>query len=150
MKLQQARKLLEDLKGETEKKSELKIYDQFVEVLVALNLRKFSNEEVKGIEAKLDKLEQVSQSKRKKRMVAGVLEKFETYLKDTFSLTTKKHYTKLGMGLGCAFGLLFGTVVLGSFERSMGISVGAALGLAIGLTIGRSMDKKAEEEGKVL
>lgn len=91
-----------------------------------------------------------SQAENSKKHFRKALNNFEKFLKDRFSLISKDHYTRLGIGLGTAFGILFGVVVLTSFERSLGISLGLAFGMLIGLSIGRSMDVKAKREGRVL
>ncbi len=74
----------------------------------------------------------------------------ESYLKDTFSLTTKGYYTNLGMILGMAFGAAFGAVIFFAFERSMGITFGISFGMIIGLIIGVYMDSRVKTTGNQL
>ena len=150
MKLQEAHNLFEKLKTETTNKSEIRIYDKFLHILTELNSREFSKDENQSIESELDSLNQNSNPENRKKYFKKALIKFEKYLKNTFSLTSKRYYTHLYGGLGLSFGLLFGVVFLSSFERSLGISLGMLGGMLVGLTIGRSLDTKALSEGSVL
>lgn len=112
--------------------------------------RAFTKEELQSIEMVLDSFNLKSTNEKSITFFKKALNKFEAFLKDSFSLTSKDHYTKLGTGLGLSFGILFGVVVLASFERSLGISFGMIGGMLIGSAIGRSMDAKAHSESRVL
>jgi hypothetical protein len=79
-----------------------------------------------------------------------VLNKFETYLKDTFSLTSKWYYTILGIVFGQAVGILIGVLVGARFERSLGISLGISFGLFVGMIVGGYMDARAEAAGNLI
>lgn len=150
MTLQEAYNFFESLKTETTKKSEIKIHEKFLHILTELKIRTFSKDEMESIEAELDNLNLKSNPENRKKFFKKALSKFEKFLKDTFSLTSKDYFTRLGLGLGPSFGILFGVVVLSGFERSLGITIGVIIGMLIGLTIGRSMDAKARSEGRVL
>jgi hypothetical protein len=150
MTLQAAYNFIENLKTETTKKSEIKVYEKFLHILSELKIRGLSNDEIQSIETKLDSLNLKSNPRNRKKYFKKVLSTFEKYLRDTFSLTTKRYYTELGIALGASFGILFGVVFLSSWERSMGISLGLIIGSGIGGAIGRSMDTKAIAEGKVI
>ena len=150
MTVQEAYTFFESLRTETTKKYEIRVYEKFLHILSELKIRAFSKDEIQSIETELDSLNLKSNPKNRKKYFKKTLSKFEKYLKDTFSLTTKGYYTNMGIGLGSSFGILFGVVVLSSFERSLGISLGMIIGMLIGLTIGRDMDSKAVSEGRVL
>ena len=150
MTLQAAYHFFESLKTETTKKYEIKVYEKFLHILSELKIREFSNDEIQSIETELDSLNLKSNPENRKRYFKKVLSKFEKYLKDTFSLTSKGYYTNLYSGLGLSFGLLFGVVFLSSWERSLGISMGLIGGMLIGSIIGQSMDAKAKREGWML
>jgi hypothetical protein len=150
MTLQEAYNFFESLKTETTKKSEIKVYDRFLHILNELKIREFSKDEIQSIETELESLNLESNPENRKKYFKKALSTFEKYLKDTFSLTSKGYYTKLGSGLGGGFGILFGVVFLSSWERSLGISMGLIFGCTIGMLIGRSMDAKAMSEGRVL
>lgn len=150
MTLKEAYNFFESLKIGTTKKSEIKIYRKFIHILTELESREFSKDETQSLEAELDSLNLASKSESRKKYFKRALIKFEKYLKDTFSLTSKGYYTNIGIGLGSSFGILFGIVVLSSLERSLGLSLGLGIGMFIGLIIGRSMDIKAISKGRVL
>ena len=150
MTLQEAYNLFESLKKETTKKSEIKIYENFLHILSELKIREFSKDEIESIEMELDRLNLKSNPGIRKKHIKKALSKFEKYLKDTFSLTSKGYYTNLYSGLVLSFGLLFGVVFLSSWERSLGISIGLIGGMLVGLIIGQSMDAKAKSDSKVL
>lgn len=150
MTLDEAQNLFESLNKEVTKKNENKIYESFIHILTNLKSRGLSKDEIKSIEAELDRLDLESKTKNRKKHLKKALYNFEKFLKNTFFLTVKDHYTKLGIGLGSSFGILFGVVFLSSWERSLGISMGLMGGMLIGLTIGKSLDAKALNEGRVL
>ena len=150
MTLQDAYNFFKSLKTETTKKSEIKVYNQFIEILKKLKNREFTTDEIQSIEVELDSLNLKSNPKNRKNYFKKALSKFEKHLKDSFSLTSKAYYTELGIALGASFGILFGVVFLSSWERSMGISLGLIIGSGIGGAIGRSIDSQAKAAGKML
>ncbi len=150
MTLKNAFNFFESLVSETRRKSEIKVYQEFIQIITGLEKRNLSESEIQSIETELDSLNLKSDPKNRKKYFRKALSTFETYLKDTFSLTSKGYYTKMGVGLGSSFGILFGVVILSSFERSMGISLGMMIGMFIGLTIGRYMDSQAKTAGNML
>jgi len=150
MSLQEAINFFKSLKTETTNKSEIKVYEKFIHILSELHTREFAKEEIQSIEAELDTLKSNSNPENRNKYFRKALSKFEKYLKDTFSLTSKGYYSKLYGGLGLTFGILFGIVFLSSWERSLGISLGLSIGMVVGFTIGRYMDAQAKVAGKVL
>lgn len=150
MTLQEAYNFFESFKIETTKKSEIRVYEKFLHVLSELKNRDFSKDEIQSIEAELEGLNLESNPENRKKYFGKALNKFEKFLKDTFSLITKGYYTIIGIGLGSSFGILFGIVILSGLERSLGIALGLSFGMLIGLIIGRNMDSKAEAAGRML
>lgn len=150
MTLKNVINLLNRLVSETTKKSEIKVYQDFIHTLTSLEKRDLSESEVQSIETELDSLDLNSPTTNKKRHFSKALRGFQKYLKDSFSLTAKRYYTKMGIGLGASFGVVFGIVVLSNFERSLGISFGISLGMVIGLVIGRNLDSQAKAAGRMI
>jgi hypothetical protein len=150
MTLNNAHNFFEDLVSETSKKSEIKIYKKFLQIIDGLRIRDFSNEQILSIEVELDILNLKSNPVNRKRHFNKALNAFEGYLKDTYSLTRKGYYGYLGIALGSSFGMLFGLIVLSRWERSMGITMGTSLGMLIGMVIGRGLDTKALKENRTL
>jgi hypothetical protein len=150
MTIQEAYNFFESLRKETTKKHEIKVYEKFLHMLTELKLREFSKDEIQSIEKELDSLDLESNPGNRKKYFKKTLSKFETYLKDTFSLTSKGYYTNLYSGLGLSFGLLFGVAILSNLERSLGISLGLIGGMLVGLIMGRQKDAQAKATGKML
>lgn len=150
MTLQDAYNFFESLKIETTIKSEIKVYEKFNYILSKLKIREFSKVEIQSIEAELESFNLNSNPENRKKYFKKVLTKFEKYLKDTFSLTSKGYYTKLYGGLGLSFGLLFGVAILSNLERSLGISLGLIGGMVVGSIMGRNKEAEAKAAGKIL
>jgi hypothetical protein len=150
MTLKNTFNFFESLVSDTNKKSEIKVYQEFIQIITGLEHKKLSESEILSIETELDNLNLESNPDNRKKYYKKALSIFKKYLKDTFSLTAKRYYTELGIALGASFGILFGVVFLSSWERSMGISLGLIIGSGIGGAIGRSMDSQAKAAGKML
>ena len=127
-----------------------KVYEKFIQLLTTLNNRTFSSDELKSIEEELDRFDLESKEKKKLKYFKNGLTHFENFLKEKLQLTSKGHFTKLGGGLGMSFGILFGVVLLSSFERSLGITYGMLIAMVLGVIIGKSMDTKAKQAGRAL
>ena len=150
MTLQETLNFFESLKNEATKKSEIKVYEKFVYILSELKIREFSKEEIQSIETELKNLNLKSNPENRKRYFRKALSKFEKFLKDTFSLTSKGHYTNLCVSLGTLFGVVLGILFGERFEKSLGIASGISIGMFIGAIVGRHLDSQAKEVGRVL
>jgi len=150
MTLKNAIDFFESLLSETNKKSEIKVYREFIHILNSLEKRNLSEPEIQSIETELDNLNLNSNRAQRKYYYKKALYKFKKYLKDAFSLTPKGYYTNLGISLGSSFGFLFGIVFLSGLDRSLGIALGLSIGMIIGIIIGRSIDSRVVEDGRVL
>lgn len=150
MTLKNAFNFFESLVSETSKKSELKVYQEFTQIITGIENKNLSESEIQSIETKLDSLNLKSNPENRKKYFKKALSKFETYLKDTFSLTSKGYYTKLYGALGLSFGLLFGVAILSNLERSLGISLGLIGGMVVGSILGREKDAQIKAAGKML
>lgn len=148
MKLQEAYNFFESLRTETTKKHEIRVYEKFLHILSELKTREFTKDELRSIEAELDRLK--SNPENKKKYFKKALSKFEKFLKDTFSLTSKGYYTERGVGFGALFGVVAGVLIGERFEKSLGISFGISIGMLIGAFIGRHMDSQAKVAGNML
>ncbi|WP_282124202.1 hypothetical protein [Algibacter mikhailovii] len=150
MTLKNAINLFERFVNETSKTSEIKIYREFIEIIKSLEMKDLSKNDIQSIENELENLNLKSNFANRKKHFSKAISNFKTYLKDTFSLTTKGYYTTFYGGLGLVFGLLFGVAILSSLERSLGISLGLIGGMVIGSIMGRSKDAQARAAGKML
>ena len=150
MTLKNAINFFESLKTETAKKTEIKVYTQFIEIIKKLENREFTTNEIQSIEMELDRLEIKSNPENRKKFFKKALTQFENYLKDTFSLTSKGYYTNTSVSLGILFGVAFGVLIGERFEKSLGVSFGICMGLFIGAYIGRRKDAQAKAAGNML
>ena len=147
MTINNAINIFEGLKNQTQKKSELKIYKEFTEILRSLKNREMIETEIQSIETVLSQLELTILPKNKRKYFNRKLKDFKEYLKEAFSLITKGYYTTLGIGLGMTFGIAIGASV---FAQRSGITTGMIFGMFLGFIIGRYMDAEAKKEHRVL
>jgi hypothetical protein len=143
MKLDEASAFFKNLIIESDNKTEIKIYKNFISIFTDLNNRDLSEEQLKSIEEKLDSLNFNENSDNRKKHFKQKLNLFVGYLKEKLSLISKGYYTAIGMSLGMSFGVAFGA----AFKN---VSYGLIFGMLIGMLIGISKDSKAKKEGKVL
>jgi len=136
----------ESLLNKTNKKSEIKIYKDFITILSNLKYRELTEQQYHSIEKELDSLKLKSNPNKKKRYFGKQLNEFKKYLKDELSLISEGYYAAIGIGLGMSFGVAIGA----SFGESIGIALGISFGMIIGLVIGRNKDIEAEKQGRVL
>lgn len=150
MTLKDVINFFENLEAETSSKSEIKIYQEFIQIITSLENKNLSDTKIQSIETELNHLNLKSNPENRKKYFNKSLSAFKKYLKDSFSLTQKGHYTTLYGGLGLVFGLLFGVAILSNLERSLGISLGLIGGMVVGSIMGRSKDAQAKAAGNML
>ncbi len=146
MKIAEAIKLLTSLQESTEKKSELKIFQNMIGILSDLQSRSLSESELTSIEKELDGMELDTYQENRKRQLRKKLANFQQFLNNKFSLVEKGHFTTLGIAFGVAFGVIIG----GIFRDALGGSLGLTFGIVAGLVVGMYLDKQAEAENRVL
>lgn len=146
MTIDKAIELFESFIRNTNSSSEIKIHEDFIQILNDLKARNLSEDEIQAIAIELDNLRLNSNSEQRKKQIKKALRSFKEYLKTKFSLISKGYYTAIGMSLGMCFGVAFGALI----EEQMGVSAGLSIGMFVGLIIGRNMDTQAEKEGRVL
>ena len=147
MTINNATKLFESLKNQTQNKSELKIYKEFIEILSALENREMTEVELQSLDLELNQLELTAYPENKRKYFRKKLGGFKEYLKEEFSLITKGYYAAMGTGIGMTFGIAIGAAF---FKVGSGVSIGMMFGMFFGLIIGRYMDSEAEKENRVL
>lgn len=140
----------ESLINETSRKSEIKVYQEFIQIIGSLDDRNLSESEIHVIEEKLDHLDLESSPRNRKKHYGKALREFKEYLKDTFSLTPKGYYTTLYTALGLSFGILFGVAILSNLDNSLGISLGLIGGMLIGSMLGHNKDAQVAAAGNTL
>ena len=129
MKLDEASAFFKNLIIESDNKTEIKIYKNFISIFTDLNNRDLSEEQLKSIEEKLDSLNFNENSDNRKKHFKQKLNLFVGYLKEKLSLISKGYYSAIGMSLGMSFGVAFGA----AFKN---VSYGLIFGMLIGMLIG--------------
>ena len=150
MKIQEAYNFIKSLKNETKNTSEIKVYENLLDILTKLKDRAFSHLEIQSIETELDSLKSASSPENKKKHFNKQLNDFKGYLKEKHSLIPAGYYTNIGINTGAGFGIVAGIIIGERFEKSLGIAVGIGIGMLIGLFIGRHKDAQARAAGEVL
>ena len=150
MTLKNAFTFFENLVSETSKKSEIKVYQEFTQIITGIENKNLSESEIQSIETELGSLNLKSNPENRKKYFKKALSEFKKYLKDTYSLTPKGYYTNLYGALGLSFGLMFGVAILSNLERSLGITLGLIGGMVVGSIMGRSKDAQAKAAGNML
>ena len=150
MTLQEARNYFENLNSENPKRSKVRIYNVFIDILTKLERREFSQDQLLQINTELENIVQETSADDRNRHLRKKLESFKTFLNDKFSLTLKDYYTNKGIALGMTLGLLIGIIFLRDIGRSLGLSLGLSFGMMIGYGIGRYLDQKAIKESKAI
>ena len=141
-----ATNFFENLLTQTEKKSEIKLYKNFIGILFDLKNRNLTKEQIRSIEEELELLKLNEIPLNKKKYVTRKLNEFKKYLKEEFSLISEGYYTGIGLALGTSFGIVIGTM----FKETIGVSMGLGFGMLLGLIIGKTMDLQAEKQNRVL
>lgn len=150
MTIQESINLLKSLKEQSTKKSEIKIYEEFIHILNALDKRDLSNEDIASVEKKLQDLNLEANPKFRKRYFKKQLSNFKGFLNKSFSLTTKNYFLNYYVSMGMLFGVVIGVLIGERSDKSMGISLGISIGMMAGVLIGRSKDAKAMSEGRII
>jgi hypothetical protein len=147
MTINEASEFLNSLIAETDKKSEIKVYQNFLGILAALNNKELTPEELRSIDEELELLKLKEYPENKKKYLKQKLNEFKKYLKAESSFISEGYYTAIGLSLGMCFGVAPGISVFGP---ESGVALGISFGMIIGLIIGRIIDSKAEKHNRVL
>ena len=175
MSTDQAIDYLKGLMSETDRKSEIKKYQNFIGILLNFKKRDLTQKQLQLWEKELDTLieKELNTIKireipfNREKYLKEKLTKFKIYLMYEFYLISEKHYTELGILIGGIFGITLGMipgvirVLMNDMEFGKIINVkhndmiyemiiGAALGLIIGILIGRINDTIALKQDRVL
>lgn len=150
MTLKNAINFFDRLLSESTKKSETKVYRDFIKILTNLESRNLAKSEIQSIETELNAHNLSSTMTNKKKYFGKALQQFKKYLNDNFSLIFKGYYINLGITLGVLVGLLFGIIFLSSLERTLGISIGISFGSLIGIIIASYLESQAKASGNLI
>ncbi|AXG73798.1 hypothetical protein DVK85_05925 [Flavobacterium arcticum] len=156
MSLDETSQLLNTLLSQTHKKTEQKVYTNFIGILSALKKKNLTENQLLLIQEKLSSLNLNAIPEKRRKYYSQKLHEFKTFLKNEFSFTTEKHYAEagaalgisLGMSLGMVMGLIIGSAINPDLGVSIGMSTGMSLGIGVGVAIGMIYGKRKDDEAK--
>ena len=131
----------ESLKNENTGKSEIKVYNKYIEILSDLKNRDLTETQILSIDGQLQTLNLKAESNDRKKYFDKQLSEFKKFLKNNLSLISEGHYTNCGM----LFGMLVGIIC----QFYFGI-YSLLIGMIIGMMIGQFMDSEARKQGRIL
>ena len=141
MKIKETLNFFLNLKNDSVEKSEIKVYDKYIEILSDLKNRDLTQNQIQSIESELEVLNLNIESDNRKKHFTKKLTEFEKFLKGKLSLIPEGHYMSYGM----IFGMLAGALL----QFYIGI-YSLIAGMLIGMVIGAIMDSEARKQGRVL
>lgn len=154
MTINDTTKLFKNLLSQTNKKSERRIYNYFIQILDSLEKKELTNEEIDRINDKLTSLNLKEIRANRRKLYSQRLNEFKTFLKSEFSFTTEKYYAGIymayGMVFGSGIGLSLGTAINPTWGLSLGMSLGTSMGMLFGMLYGTKKDAEAKKQGKVV
>lgn len=129
------------LRNNTENRTQSRIYDKFISILLDLQQRDFTPNQKKDIEIELLALNLKDNLNPTKKDLNKKLRSFESFLTTKFSIISKNYYVNMGMALW-----LFSSIIL-FFSFGQFSVIGALL---ITVTLGVILDSEAKGQGRVL
>ena len=154
MNIKETSELLNTLLSQTDKKSEINIYNCFIRVLSSLKDKDLSKIQSQLIAEKLSSLNLKNPTENRNKFYTHKYSEFKTFLKNTFLFTPEKHFTETGMiygmTLGSAIGLSLGVAFSPSSGTAIGLSIGTGVGMVLGMAYGARRDAEAKSLGRVI
>lgn len=141
MKIEEALKIVINIRNKSEINSFIKIHTQFIQILSDLKSRDLTENQKTLIEVELDEIILKIEASKEKKQLNAAVEEFKKFLNEKLSLISEGHYTSYGM----VFGMLAGTLV----QMYLGY-LSMLAGMIIGLIIGMLLDAEAQKQGRVL
>lgn len=134
--------LLKKLKSQTDNKSELKVFDEFIDVLQALKEKDLSDKFKQAIDEYLAYLELEKVPSFSQEMFKPKLKKFKKFLRSKLNFVPKRYYFKMGTAFIVSF-------VIG-FLATKGIGMGLILFAILFTLVCYGVDYRMEKQGRSL
>ncbi len=129
------------------KKKEQKAFDQFNELISALNDKELDEGMIEHIKGNMSNIRSELTFNTIKKEESKILD----YVKREKGYVAQNNYMTLWIALGMsAIGVPIGVVIGLALDQLGFMGIGIGGGLAIGVAIGSAKDKKAKEQGKQL
>ncbi len=148
MRITETLDFFQNLKNGTTEKSEIKLYDNYIAILLDLNDRDLTQTQLQSIESELENLHLNAESENRIKYFKKKLAELQKFLKDKLSLVAEGYYAGIGVGAGILFGSLF-TLFFQSFLGAYSILIGINGGMILGAILGSIKDAEAKKQGRV-
>lgn len=125
------------------KKSEIKTFEKFIEILNKLKEKDLNLEQTEGIESFIKYLELEKIPSFSNELFKEKLGKFKKYLKNKLRFVPNNHYTTLGISFAIPFAIGFG--IADGISMTIKIVVISAVLLVIGIGIIMDIRVKRQE-----
>jgi hypothetical protein len=149
MVINETLEFFQNLKTNSNEKSEIKLYDKYILILSDLKNRDLTETQILNIETELEKLNLNAESENKMKYLKKKLSELQKFLKDKLALISKDHYVGIGVGTGIFLGSIF-SMLFQTFLGVYSLLIGINGGMILGAIIGSFFDKEAEKQGRVL
>lgn len=150
MNIKQTIEFLENLKSNSEKRSEINLYKLFVDLLLSIEWLELSEDKIKNITNKLEELNIDAIQEKQYKYIKKQYIAFTQYLETEHKLIEKWRYLSLWMSLWMVFWLAVATITWLEFWMWNETTWGLIGWMLVGMVIWSIMDKKAEDENRVL
>jgi hypothetical protein len=150
MNIKETIEFLENLKNNSEKKSEINLYKLFWDILISIEWLKLSEEKIKNISSKLEELNIDSIQEKQYKYIKKQYIAFTQYLENEHKLIEKWRYLSLWMTFWMMFWLAIATATWFEFWMWNETTGWLIWWMLFGMVIWSFMDKKAEDENRVL
>jgi hypothetical protein len=150
MTLENAIQHFEQLADESESRTEIILYLDFLQLLDLLSNKSLTTEQVYLIEEKLSRLDLEPNQRFNKYHFRQALFAFKVFLNRKLSLTVRGYYKYLGIVYGGAIGLLLGIFSFSEYEQSVGVVLGISLGAVIGEIFATKLENQAKDIGNLI
>lgn len=141
MKIDEALIVFYKLKNNTPKKDKLRVYNEYISILLDLRLRDLTSNQTRILENKLSTLDLNNPSKLTTKNLQKKLTSLEYFLRKNFSIISENYYINIGMTLW-----FFSSIILlfcfGQFSV-----IGA---LITTIVFGVTLDKQAKNQNRVI
>jgi len=128
--------------SKTDKKSEIKTFKSFINILTKLKERDLNSEQISGIESYIQYLELEKIPSFSNEMFKAKLSKFKKYLKNKLHFVPENYYTTLGVSFAIPFAIGFGITSGTSLSTKIIVASAAITFMAVGIIMDMRIKKQ--------
>lgn len=150
MTLKNAIEHFEQLIDNTNKKSTIRLYMDFLQLLDALDRRCLSPAKLRLVEDRLASLDLEERFELNRKHFRYVLSEFKRFLNVELSIVPKGYYTSLGVVYGGAVGLILGMFNLSGMDPALDLVMSISIFTVIGELVAVYLEHAARTSGKLI